>query len=1352
MAKSTIEEGFTEVVADPLEGFTEVDVSAGPNVFSSAPTSALTGELGRLKRPGGGFSTELSITVTDKRLNQGRPTNIPSLVTGQINISDLLAGTPITQQQNEIAIQRATTRVSQGANLPFFDSIDEAVTAAKSRSESKNLDFTVFAGPSDTDISAISHELATVAQAPSGKARPFREEALDGLTTGLLRMGSAGVQAAASFFETPGTYFGLPRPESSSQRKAERRIAESLRGKARFLHGLSQDPDLAMQNTDAFSKLVRMASETGPYIAMTTGATILLGPAGGFTVGSLVEGNNSYQTTLDFADKMEAEGDVSGAQNAREMAPSIAIGVGIFSGAIESVGGGIADDVLRKLTTKFSNKIIRGGITLGIGSLIEGLEEAGQELTQITGESKYRDVPWDEVVNRTLQAGEAGVALGGVFRGASVSARGVFGPETSSEGRITPEEEAAQAELGTDVEQIREEGGVGARQRVFERLSQEEERVEHVQLEDDLTSLIMETRGVSEEEARAAAKEGIDKKFFPEEEAGVPPISEAVFPVETAEQTPEPDAGVFAEEISPTEPAEAKMTPTEPKPLPKEESTPPAVQKEMSEAKTGPVNLTADSQNAVNLLDEYWKFKDEADLEADVAADINQEKISDALGKRRYDPETQPETALASQAMMLNIDLKEHPSGHGFVDQLSDEQKQAYELSQNLPPELQQIADSIATQNRQSGQFLKDQDVIRSARENYIAHIWEQPTTKEQPIFAKFRQKTSRRLPRTLEGGIMEGWAKGLNLRVGDVTEASQIARQQGTQALAGKKLLDMGKDLGLMSHTQREGWEQVEHPNFTYWRKGGQVEIESDVTPKKGSLVRPSDRKNFGKVTSVTGNEAVVFFRNTETGAEATKTFPLEELEVVRPVGKSFFITDEGVLMEKTPVYATPELAKKLNKIFSTSGLFKVPGVKTITKYNAQIKSVILSTSLFHHQAFLRSTMLGSRTANPAKAYKTGKQAIRNLEPELRLLVRNGMTIGKIQDYDSEIIHGEQTIWGRVLSSNKLTEKGRKALVSLRNRQEKFLFNKFGPNLKAGSAVIEFRAEVKKNKAKLDSGEITVDEIAKSVATLMNNDFGGLHLGRLERGATAQHLFRLLALAPDWTESNVRSMAQMLNKGQMGKVHRHFWGRIAAKGLGATIALNLMLSGFDDEDFKERYKKAWEEGRLRWLDVDITPIYRAAGGDDDKRKYFSLIGHFRDPVKFVARPGLSIKHKTSVFGRLMWDYGTGQDWAGREFTSIGDLLGISDEKKLKGRLVKWSRGKASPVEWQQAPSFLAYEARSSMPIQVQNTIAYLGGELDAFDAITKSLGLMTATTFPEKDRGVFKKSTGKKKGIFKKQ
>lgn len=136
--------GESEPFREPRKYTTPAEVGYGrwgyiPKApVQTRPTaSALTGELGTLNRPDGDVSTEISITVTDRRLNGGRPTNIPTLVKGQVDVNNLLVGKKVTREQEEIAINRATRRVAEGAELPSYDSISTAVKAAQTRSETK---------------------------------------------------------------------------------------------------------------------------------------------------------------------------------------------------------------------------------------------------------------------------------------------------------------------------------------------------------------------------------------------------------------------------------------------------------------------------------------------------------------------------------------------------------------------------------------------------------------------------------------------------------------------------------------------------------------------------------------------------------------------------------------------------------------------------------------------------------------------------------------------------------------------------------------------------------------------------------------------------------------------------------------------------------------------------------------------------------------------------------------------------------------------------------------------------------------------------------------------------------------
>ena len=124
---------------DLTEAETEEPVEEEP-AFDAVPiggNNADEGELGALKGPKGMWSTRLTITVNEGYINGSQPTNIPLLVEGQVDVEDLLAGKEPTEKQKQIAKARAAERVQMGAALPFYDSIEEAESAAKAYSKQK---------------------------------------------------------------------------------------------------------------------------------------------------------------------------------------------------------------------------------------------------------------------------------------------------------------------------------------------------------------------------------------------------------------------------------------------------------------------------------------------------------------------------------------------------------------------------------------------------------------------------------------------------------------------------------------------------------------------------------------------------------------------------------------------------------------------------------------------------------------------------------------------------------------------------------------------------------------------------------------------------------------------------------------------------------------------------------------------------------------------------------------------------------------------------------------------------------------------------------------------------------------
>ena len=679
--------------------------------------------------------------------------------------------------------------------------------------------------------------------------------------------------------------------------------------------------------------------------------------------------------------------------------------------------------------------------------------------------------------------------------------------------------------------------------------------------------------------------------------------------------------------------------------------------------------------------------------------------------------------------MQVYIDLKNDPSQIQFLDKLTSLQKRIVKIAQNLPKELKSIADTIIAQNKEIGLEALDQGIINNVIENYSARLWESKT-RPTWLSRKFGTKTARAKHRTLDG-ILHGWSLGKTLKIQGATNAQEVMRKQISDTTVDRQLLKTGTTWGLLSNQKHEDWVQVEHPNFTNWKWAGK--------------------------------------------AEDAKTY-----------GKNFFVTADGNLMERVPMYAQPGLGRHLNNVLGTSALYRIPGIRWATEWNARLKRWVLFTSFFHHQAYIRSYTLGGKTGfkdlSPTKAYQAGRTAIENFTPDLRRGVRNGLTFGLIQDYNKAALEGKHTIFGRILRKAKPIDVTVEQLEKLRDWNENFLFGKLGPFLKVQAYLLEYKSLVARNQKRLKNGKMTHDDLAKKAAKLVNDDFGGLHLGRTGkygRNPTVQHIFQLLALAPDWTESNVASAIKAFKGGEEGRIYRAFWARIAAKGITSVILFNYLMALYDDDDettesvnarFLANYKEAWKNGKMRWLDIDITPIYRLTGGKADKRKYFSLLGHFKDPIKFIAREAIkegklkgapdvlrslitSAKYKGSILTRIIADGITGKDWAGREFTSLSELMGTDDKGiykvsrrgafkkgdpkggKLKGELTKFSLGGSKGLGLEQIPSFLIHEARSNIPIQAQNALRYLGGQMDGFDAIIKSTGTHISSTFSPYDR-----------------
>ena len=270
-------------------------------------------------------------------------------------------------------------------------------------------------------------------------ASGYWEELIDATARGIARVGSSVPGAAASFSPMGiPTATGMFVPVDVKRQKDHREVMKQAQDDAKFLWQLTKNPDLAARDDTLSLKAINLIGETIPYITASTAAYAGVGPLGGFAVGSLVEGNASYRRAID-------EGvDESTAKK-------IGLGVGIVSGAIESVGGKYTEALLMRASSKIRNKLAARGAQFTIGTVVEALEEGAQEVSQIAGEAIYQEVDWDQGAKRILGSMAGGAFLGGTMRGLSMGARGITKVSGMTETISNPQ---TPAEIEQDIEEI----------------------------------------------------------------------------------------------------------------------------------------------------------------------------------------------------------------------------------------------------------------------------------------------------------------------------------------------------------------------------------------------------------------------------------------------------------------------------------------------------------------------------------------------------------------------------------------------------------------------------------------------------------------------------------------------------------------------------------------------------------------------------------------------------------------------------------------------------------------------------------------------------------------------------------
>jgi ATP:corrinoid adenosyltransferase len=705
------------------------------------------------------------------------------------------------------------------------------------------------------------------------------------------------------------------------------------------------------------------------------------------------------------------------------------------------------------------------------------------------------------------------------------------------------------------------------------------------------------------------------------------------------------------------------------------------------------------------------------------------------------------------------------------------EQLRVLEAAENLTAEQKDFVDNVMDDAFSIvGNQASAAGVVATLLDNYVRRLWNRPQDADKAFSGAghaFKVFTTASKARTLET-IADGWMKGYDLQIKGITSSwSAIAGEIG-EIVANKSFIQEGRRQGIFSTRRQAGYAPLKATGFRVWARKAGVKIR--MAGNYGEL----GADGMGRSLYVAPPNQVWAVYAKPGDRRADTLFDRENdarayAEQLRQSGspKAYVeFRQEVDIFERVPLYAPARVAELVNRMTRSmdgDSAWKAPLPRTILQFNNAAKAWILMTSFFHHLAGSRSWAFGvnhgvmeavrrgdlreavSRAAkglNPVSAHKRGLEKIKSNNAVLRELVRNGLVLGEMADWSEGILSEHRGLTERMFTLMSGRVPGAEKAVAMvqagklfREKAANSLFKRLFAGLKAEAACVEFAHQMKLEIAAANkAGRVpNAKLVAERVARLINSDFGGLHLARMGRMPGVQSALRLLLLAPDWTESNwrtvtgtipglnkavARAMHEVPGPPGMDKVFRRFWGGIILKGAASTLLLQIAVTslfGDDDDSWLDMYREQFADWdtfrRMRWTGVDVTPIYRRLGVDVPKgeRKIFSIVGHFADFLRLMDPESL-IKGKMSPVMRVAGSLGTKTDYRQRPYTGFSELL-------KTGQTVKRSYHQPTETFFAALPSIILAQARDIQPIQVGYLLKYIQGEEDGLTALLSSAG-----------------------------
>lgn len=280
------------------------------------------------------------------------------------------------------------------------------------------------------------------------------------------------------------------------------------------------------------------------------------------------------------------------------------------------------------------------------------------------------------------------------------------------------------------------------------------------------------------------------------------------------------------------------------------------------------------------------------------------------------------------------------------------------------------------------------------------------------------------------------------------------------------------------------------------------------------------------------TGPDAYLIFP--KAGPEETSDYRVIDHPALRDWKWATKDADGNPIFVQGDLRVHPQIYNKLDNILAQANYKAPPVVDAILKGSSFFKQTLLTGAWFHQiQEGIHAIFHGVSPFNVPD--------IDVNEPTTMKLLDGGVVTGHAN---------AMAAFEEGLSTGGLFKYAPVVGQWLQGYNE-YLFQSYIPRLKMSMAREAFERNLKRYKGDMDAGKITEAQIARITANQANAAFGELNYITLGRDPRIQNAFRLMALAPDFTEARARFVGQALKP----------YGREQMVALGLRGALSMYVT-----------------------------------------------------------------------------------------------------------------------------------------------------------------------------------------------